>query len=82
VFIADRGNDRVVVARPKKVIDDPEGHWGWLMSSGFAEDPVNTAFGFFTDEFSDMAAHSGLFGLELTRAYNSSDPNGSGEMGP
>lgn len=38
---------------------------------GYAEDPVNTYTGSFTDSFTDLESPTGVFGLEWSREYDS-----------
>jgi RHS repeat-associated protein len=42
-----------------------------LDSIGYADDPVNTLTGAFTDEYRDLESPSGVFGLDWIRTYDS-----------
>lgn len=52
---------------------------GFLGNSAYASDPVNTATGNFTDTWMDMS-FPGVFGLDVTRTYNSREPD-TGALG-
>lgn len=81
VFVADTGNDRVVVIHTPRLLELEE-RQGYLASAKRVSDPVDTATGNFADSFVDLAAQGGVFGVEVGRAYNSTDFGGSGELGP
>ena len=47
--------------------------FGSTPSSGSASDPVNTAIGNFHGSWTDLAASSNVFGMDVRRSYNSLD---------
>ena len=55
--------------------------YGVRRAGGYAEDPVNTATGNFTDAVFDLDYPESVFGLDLGRTYNSLDTT-SGPLGP
>jgi RHS repeat-associated protein len=55
------------------VLQHPYLLFGARLSSGYASDPVNTATGNLTETVIDLAFPDAVFGLDLTRTYNSLD---------
>lgn len=80
LFVADYGHERV------RRVEGAVAHWisrpldelnGRRLSGGYAEDPVNTATGNFTQAEVDLDFPSSVFGLDFGRTYNSRTPGGT-----
>ena len=63
--------------RTLKCASDRERSGPGRRSVGYAEDPVNTATGSFTDEVLDLPATAGVFGLDWKRSYDSGGRTGA-----
>jgi RHS repeat-associated protein len=72
----------VDVSRQGLAIDPPQA-FGGQATSGYADDPVNTALGNFTETEVDLGFTGGCAGLAFDRVYNSLEPGGGdGGFGP
>lgn len=79
LYVADSTNQRVwILDESYRLMSDL---FGERRSSGYAEDPVNTATGNFTTTTTDLDFPDTVFGLAWSRTYNSLDRNGSA-LGP
>ncbi|WP_375433076.1 DUF6531 domain-containing protein [uncultured Friedmanniella sp.] len=70
----------VDASREDLVIEAPQAH-GNPPTTGYANDPVNTATGNFVENETDLSFPGAASGLALTRCYNSADLSG-GAFGP
>ena len=66
------GSANVGVSREPLSIENP-GMYGMQTTTGYADDPVNTATGLFIEPERDLAFAGGCASLTLSRTYNSAD---------
>lgn len=74
-FVSDGGNSRVRAVGIPKVLRVFGLSFAAWVSTGLAEDPVNTATGNLTETSADLV-FSELFGMDWGRTYNSMDTRG------
>ena len=70
-----------VSATRQDIVIDPPTAYGSPPTTGYANDPVNTATGNFLENEVDLSFPGGAASLALTRTYNSFDPE-AGAFGP